>query len=154
MVTSCTTTFNMWKFYVSPTQCIYASLNILDQTATFLPTNINWLVSTTVTPFRLVMRCLFSVSLWRWHRHGIPPPKKKTSSFKHAAWSKDSILCFWRDTILASDRPLPRQRDVTASHFIARVAARTCCAVNVLTSRIYFFSRDLGGWGPWSSIIC
>ena len=35
-----------------------------------------------------------------------------------------------------------------------RVAARTCCAVNVLTSRISFFSRDLGGWGPWSSIIC
>ena len=101
MVTSCTTTFNMWKFYVSPTQCIYASLNILDQTSTFLPTNINWLVSTTVTPFRLVMRCLFSVSLWRWHRHGIPPPKKKTSSFKHAAWSKDSILCFWRDMIFS-----------------------------------------------------
>ena len=40
------------------------------------------------------------------------------------------------------------------SHFIDRVAARTCCAVNVLTSRISFFSRDLGGWGPWSSIIC
>ena len=29
--------------------------------------------------------------------------RKKTSSFKHAAWNKDSILCFWRDTILASD---------------------------------------------------
>ena len=40
------------------------------------------------------------------------------------------------------------------SHLIDRVAARTCCAVNVLTSRISFFSRDLGGWGPWSSIIC
>ena len=35
-----------------------------------------------------------------------------------------------------------------------RVAAHTCCAVNVLTSRIPFFSPDLGGWGPSSSIIC
>jgi len=75
---------------------------------------------------------------------------KKTSSFKHAAWSKDSILCFWRECILyvhssdtyslyeadtlnclyeadtppyslqlASERPLPRKRDVTASHTLS-----------------------------------
>ena len=83
--------------------------------------------------------------------------KKKTSSFKHAAWSKDSILCFWRDCILyvhssdtyclyeadilnclyeadtppyclqpASDLPLPRQRDVTASHTLSM---RNCADV-------------------------
>ena len=28
--------------------------------------------------------------------------KKKKNSFKHAAWSKDSILCFWRDTIFCA----------------------------------------------------
>ena len=70
------------------------------------------------------------------------------SSFKHATWSKDSILCFdaailfvttigpafakatWRDCLL---------------HFIDCVAARTCCAVHVLTSRISF----LFSWLWW-----
>ena len=32
--------------------------------------------------------------------HLVPKLKKKPSSFKHAAWSKLSILCFWRDCIL------------------------------------------------------
>ena len=47
------------------------------------------------------------------------------SSFKHATWSKDSILCFWRDTIFCAICSTLK-------------AARTCCAVNVLTSRISF----------------
>ena len=85
----------------------------------------------------------------------------KTSSFKHAAWSKDSILCFWRDAH-SSDTYCLYEADTlnclyqadTPPYCLQLVAARTCCAVNVLTSRISFFSRDLGGWGPWSSIIC
>jgi len=54
---------------------------------------------------------------------------------------------------LASDRPLPRQRDITASHTLSiaylrgRVAQWTCWRHGFL-----FFSRDLGGWSPWSSI--
>ena len=56
---------------------------------------------------------------------------KKTSSFKHAAWSKDSILCFWRDTIFCAICSTLK-------------AARTCCVVNVLTWRISF----LFSW-PW-----
>ena len=57
--------------------------------------------------------------------------RKKTSSFKHATWSKDSILCFWRDTIFCAICSTLK-------------AARTYCAVNVLTSRISF----LFSW-PW-----
>jgi hypothetical protein len=57
--------------------------------------------------------------------------QKKTISFKHATWSKDSILCFWRHTIFCAICSTLK-------------AARTCCAVNVLTSRISF----LFSW-PW-----
>ena len=78
---------------------------------------------------------------------------KKRNSFKHAAWSKDSILCFDAAILFATSIG-PAVAKATWRHFIDRVAARRCCAVNVLTSRISFFSRDLGGWGPWSSIIC
>ena len=57
--------------------------------------------------------------------------EKKTSSFKHAAWSKDSILCFWRNTIFCAI-------------FSTLKAAPARCAVNVLTSLISF----LFSW-PW-----
>jgi len=42
--------------------------------------------------------------IYKWKPFASRPigrPKKKTGSFKHAAWSKDSILCFWRRHIVS-----------------------------------------------------
>ena len=61
---------------------------------------------------------------------------KKTSSFKHAAWSTDSILCFWRDLCLLHFIGRRAARNCCAIQFIDRTVARTCCTVHVLTSRI------------------
>ena len=82
-----------------------------------------WMNENTCTCFSL--KCVYKLT------EKVNVKKKKTSSFKHAAWSKDSILCFWRDTIFCAICSTLK-------------AARTCCAVNVLTSRISF----LFSW-PW-----
>ena len=51
----------------------------------------------------------FSASSWLILRN------KKKNSFKHAAWSKDSILCFWRRHIVCNDHRTGRcQGNVTS----------------------------------------
>jgi len=61
---------------------------------------------------RLYINTNFNSKKWRavilfWHNkeciiNANLQKEKKKNSFKHAAWSKDSILCFWRRHIVCN----------------------------------------------------
>ena len=54
---------------------------------------------------------------------------KKTSSFKHAAWSKDSILCFWRRHIVCNEHRTSRCHGNVTSLPLPLYRSRSCADV-------------------------
>ena len=78
---------------------------------------------------------------------------KKTSSFKHAAWSKDSILYFWRRHIVCNEHRTSRCQGNVTSLPLPLYRSRSCADVlRGDRADVTDFSRFSWPWWMWSVV--